>query len=47
MASTHAPKMNKKNERIAIGKPEKGVMMMRTPRRMSVLERDIRIVYRR
>ena len=28
MLSTHAPKMNEKSERISIGKPEKGAMII-------------------
>jgi len=45
--STQAPKITAHNERIAIGNPEKGASITKTPSNMRVLERDMRIVYRR
>jgi len=46
MPNTHAPMMTARSERNAVGNPEKGIRMVRTPRRMRVLVRDMSIVYR-
>lgn len=43
--STYAPKMTKRSVRIFTGNPENGTSMVRMPRRMRVLERDIERVY--
>lgn len=39
--STHAPNMMVSSVRIVIGSPEKGVRMIKMPRRMRILERDM------
>jgi len=44
--ATHAPKMTVKSVRNAIGNPEKGTKIVRIPRRINVLLRDIGAVYR-
>ena len=39
--TTHAPKITTNKFRKAIGSPEKGASIVKTPRRISVLMRDI------
>lgn len=45
MLNIHAPKKTINKDRIAIGSPEKGISITRTPRRISMLGRDITLVY--
>jgi len=46
MPSTHAPRMMVRMVRIATGRPEKGTSIVRTPSSISMLGRDISVVYR-
>ena len=41
MPNTHAPKMTASRERKDTGNPENGAIMVRTPRRIRMLGRDI------
>lgn len=47
MPNTQAPKITMSREQMEAGNPEKGVRIVRTPIRISVLGRDMSIVYRR